>query len=367
MCLDPKSLNEALKRERYQLPVIDDLLPELSKAKIFFTVGFRSGYWHCILNQESSLLTTFSTPHGRYRWPRVPFGFSVSSEIFQKRVNQVLDRLDGVLDITDDILIYGVGATEQETNEDHDRKLLSLLNRCKEYGVALNPDKVKLRREEVKYMGHVFSHKGLKIDPDKVTAVIEMPRPTDVEAVQRLNGFVNYLTKFLPKIADHMEPIRKLTRKDTAWEWSQQQENAFQEIKRLVTVAPVLSNYDPEGELEVQCDASNKGLGAALLQKGKPVTYASRALTETEQRYATIEKEMLTIVFALEKFNNYTYGRPVTVQSDHKQLESILKKSITCASSRLQRMMMRLQKYDFKVNYKQRKHMYLADTLSRAL
>ena len=366
VCIDPKPLNEALKRERYQLPVIDDLLPELSKAKVFSTVDFRSGYWHCILDQESSLLTTFSTPHGRYRWRRLPFGLTVSSEIFQKRVDQVLDRLDGILDITDDILIYGVGTTEQEANEDHDRKLLNLLNRCKKYGVALNPDKVKLRREEVKYMGHIFSNKGLKIDPGKVAAVLEMPRPTDVEAVQRLNGFVNYLTKFLPKIADYMEPIRKLTRKDTAWEWSQQQENAFQEIKRLVTVAPVLSYYDPQGELEVQCDASNKGLGAALLQNEKPVAYASRALTETEQRYATIEKEMLAVVFALEKFNNYTYGRPVTVHSDHKPLESILKKSITCASPRLQRMMMRLQKYNFKVNYKQGKHMYLADTLSRA-
>lgn len=366
VCIDPKPLNEALKRERYQLPVLDDLLPELSKAKVFSTVDFKSGYWHCILDQESSLLTTFSTPHGRYRWCRLPFGLTVSSEIFQKRVDQVLDRLDGVLDITDDIMIYGVGTTEKEANEDHDRKLLNLLNRCKEYGVALNPDKVKLRREEVTYMGHVFSNKGLKIDPEKVVAVQEMPRPTDVEAVQRLNGFVNYLAKFLPRVADCMEPIRKLTRKDASWEWSQEQESAFQEIKRLVTTAPVLSYYNPEESLEVQCDASQKGLGAALLQKGKPVAYASRALTETEQRYATIEKETLAVIFALEKFNHYTYGRFVTVRSDHKPLESILKKSITCASPRLQRMIMRLQKYNFKVNYEQGKHMYLADTLSRA-
>jgi len=366
ICIDPKPLNEALRRERYQLPVLDDLLPELSKAKVFSTVDFKSGYWHCILDDESSLLTTFSTPHGRYRWCRLPFGLSVSSEIFQKRVDQVLNRLDGILDITDDILIYGVGSTEREANGDHDRKLLNLLNRCKEYGVALNPDKVNLRRKEVKYMGHIFSSDGLKIDPDKVAAVLEMPTPTDVEGVQRLNGFVNYLAKFLPKITDCMEPIRRLTRKDTPWEWTQQQDDAFNEVKRLVTIAPILSYYDPEGELEVQCDASSKGLGAALMQNGKPVAYASRALTETEQRYATIEKEMLAIIFALEKFNHYTYGRHVTVNSDHKPLESILKKSITCASPRLQRMMMRLHKYDFKVHYQQGKSMHLADTLSRA-
>ncbi|KAK3744565.1 hypothetical protein QZH41_003506 [Actinostola sp. cb2023] len=149
---------------------------------------FRPGFCHCVLDDESSLLTTFSTPHGRYRWRRLPFGLSVSSEIFQKRVDQVLDRLDGILDITDDVLIYGVGANEEDANADHDRKLKSLLNRCKEYGVALNralnPDKVKLRRKEVSHMGHVFTSEGLKIDPDKVAAVLEMPRPTDVEAVQ---------------------------------------------------------------------------------------------------------------------------------------------------------------------------------------
>ncbi|CAB3988819.1 Hypothetical predicted protein [Paramuricea clavata] len=132
-------------------------------------------------------------------------------------------------------------------------------------------------------MGHIFSSEGIKIDPDKVEAVKEMPRPTDVEAVQRLNSFVNYLAKFLPKLADVMEPIRRLTRKDTDWIWAKEQEKAFEDVKKLLTEAPVLSYYNPESELEIQCDASQKGLGATLLQQGKPVVYISRALTETEQ------------------------------------------------------------------------------------
>ncbi|KAK3744564.1 hypothetical protein QZH41_003505 [Actinostola sp. cb2023] len=163
-----------------------------------------------------------------------------------------------------------------------------------------------------------------------------------------------------------MEPIRRLTRKETNWEWTDEQESAFEEVKRMVTDAPVLSYYDPEGELEVQCDASQKGLGATLLQRGKPIAYTSRALTETEQLYPTIEKEMLAIVFSLEKFNHYTFGRNVKVRSDHKPLESILKKSISCASPRLQRMMMRLQKYNFEVSYERGRNIHLADALSRA-
>lgn len=172
---------------------------------------------------------------------------------------------------------------------------------------------------------------------------MDMPRPTDVEGVQRLNSFVNYLAKFLPRLADSMEPIRRLTHKDVEWNWTEEQEDALQEVKGLVTEAPVLSYYDLSSDLAIQCDASQKGLGAALLQNQKPVAYASQALTETETRYAQIEKEMLAMVYALEKFNQFTYGRHVTVYSDHKTLKGIRKKPLTCVPKRLQGMIMRLK------------------------
>ena len=133
-----------------------------------------------------------------------------------------------------------------------------------------------------------------------------------------------------------------------------------------MTTAPVLSYFDPKTELEIQCDASQKGLGSALLQRGRPIAYTSTALTETEQRYAQIEKEMLAIVFSLEKFHQYTYGRHVKIQSDHKLLESILQKPLACAPRRLQGMMLRLQKYDYEVRYERGENLHLASTLSRA-
>ena len=141
---------------------------------------------------------------------------------------------------------------------------------------------------------------------------------------------------------------------------------AFEEAKKLVTEASILSYYDPKEELVVQCDASQKGLGAALLQKGKPIAYASRALTDTETRYTQIEKEMLAKVFSLEKFHQYTFGRPVQVTSDHKPLESILKKLLSSEPRRLQGMIMRLQKYNIDVHYECGAKMYIADLLSRA-
>ena len=366
VCVDPRPLNKVLKRETYPMPILDEILPELSKAKVFSTVDLRSSFWHCVLDEESSLLTTFNTPYGRYRWLRLPFGLSVSPEIFQKRVNQTLEGLEGVLNIADDILVYGVGDTAEQANADHDRKLEMLLQRCRERGIALNRDKIKLRLTRVKFMGHVLTDHGLEPDPDKIEAVLDMPTPQNVEDVQRLNGFVTYLSKFMPKLADVMEPIRRLTRNDTEWQWSEEQVSAFQKVKTLATEAPILRYYDPTCQLEVECDASQKGLGAALMQSGQPIAYISRALTPTEQRYAQIEKECLAIVYALERFHQYTFGRNVLMYSDHKPLESILRKPLASAPRRLQGMMMRLQKYDVTVNYERGKNMFLADLLSRA-
>ena len=134
----------------------------------------------------------------------------------------------------------------------------------------------------------------------------------------------------------------------------------------MVTTAPVLKYYDPKDELTLQSDASQTGLGAALMQNGQHVTYASRALTDSETRCAQIEKELLSVIFGLERFHQYTYGRRVNVQTDHKPLEMIVLKPLHRAPKRLQRMLMRLQTYDVMVSYHQGKEMYLADTLSRA-
>ena len=142
ICIDPRSLNLALNREHYQRPVLEEILPDLARAKVFSKVDLNHGYWHCVLEEDSSALTTFSTPFGRYRWTRLPFGLSVSSEIFQKRLLQALEGLVGIACIADDILIYGVGDTLDEATKDHDKNLTSLLKRCEEKSIRLNKVKV---------------------------------------------------------------------------------------------------------------------------------------------------------------------------------------------------------------------------------
>ena len=183
-------------------------------------------------------------------------------------------------------------------------------------------------------MGHLITNQGLKPDPGKARAMLEMPKPTDVAGIQRLIGFVTYLSKFLPKLSNACEPLRKLRVKETEWWWSEIHDQAFENVKHLVSRVPVLKYYDdPEAELTIQCDASETGLGAVITQNGQPVAFASRALTEVETRYAQIEKELLAVVFGLETFHQYTYGRLVTVESDHKPLEVIANKPLHKAPS----------------------------------
>ena len=193
-----------------------------------------------------------------------------------------------------------------------------------------------------------------------------MPRSKNKDDILRLNGMVTYLSRFLPHLSDVMKPLRDLTHKDVEWCWDDTQEKAWNDVKTLIASAPVLAYYKSNEVLEIQCDSSQSGVGAALMQNGHPIAYASRTLTETESRYAQIEKEMSAIVFDPEKFNHYTFGRRTVVHSDHRPLESILKKPLLRAPKRLQETMIRLQKYDLEVKYEKGNKMFLADTLSRA-
>ena len=366
VCLDPRDLNHAIRRSHYPVPTIEQILPELTNAKVFSTVDVKNGFWHVALDEDSSYLTTFNTPYGRYRWLRMPFGISSAPEVFQRKQHEAVEGLSGVKCIHDDILIFGEGSTVEEATWDHDCKLRALMERCRERNIKLNEAKVKLRMTSVPFIGHQITSEGLKPDPNKIKAVVEMPSPTDVKGVQRFLGFVNYLSKFLPQLSDVCEPLRKLTVKGVEWCWLETHDQVVEKVKQLVTTTPILKYYNPKEELTLQCDASETGLGAALLQNGQPVAYASRALTETETHYAQIEKELLSVMFGLEKFHQYTYGRPVTVHSDHKPLEVIVTKPLHRAPKRLQRMLLRLQSYDYTLVYRKGKMMELADTLSRA-
>lgn len=364
ICLDPQPLNKVLIRERYKLPTFEDILPQLNNAKIFTKLDVKEAYWHVRLDEESSYLTTMITPFGRFRWSRLPFGLSVSSEIFQRKLNEALNGLEGVFTIADDIIVVGCGETEQSAKNDNAQKLEKLNKRCEEQNIVLN-DQKKAEGKEITFHGHKITDKGVLPDNDKIEAVLKMKRPTDVTEVRRFCGLVQYMARFLPDLANTLEPIRKLTKNDVEWNWSSECEDAWNSVKTQITNAPILSYFDPDKELVVQVDSSQNGLGAVLLQDGKPIEFASRALKPTERKWAQIEKEALAVLYGLEKFDQYTYGRKVTIQNDHKPLERILIKPLSQAPKRLQDIIMKLFRYDIEFQFVRGSDLVIADALSR--
>lgn len=190
---------------------MEDILPELCKARVFSKLDLTSGYLHCVLDHESSQLTTMITPFGRFRWCRLPFGLNVSSEIFQKRLLQQIANLPGIACVADDIIVYGVGDTRSEADVNHDIRLRNLLKRCRERKIKLNKEKIEMTTDRIHFFGNIISSKGLEVDEDKVQAILKMASPTCKVEVQRLLGAVNYLSKFLPRLSDIMKPLRQLT------------------------------------------------------------------------------------------------------------------------------------------------------------
>ena len=207
VCLDPKDLNKAVLREHYQLPTIEDISSRLAGAKIFTILDVKKGFWHISLDEESSLLTTFNTPFGRFRWKWLPYGIKTAPEVFQRAMHKLIEGLNGTEVIADDFLIFGSDVREHDTN------LHAFLKRCEERNVVLNFDKLQLRRDNVPFIGYVATAEGLKAAPEKVNAILHMPQPTDTASVRRFLGMVQYLDKFLPKLSDMTQPLRVLTKK----------------------------------------------------------------------------------------------------------------------------------------------------------
>jgi hypothetical protein len=300
------------------------------------------------------------TPFGRYIFKRLPMGLVCSSEVFHKTIKAMFSDIPRVDNWVDDILIWG------RNQKEHDEALNAALTRAKHRNLTLKKKKCEFAQKEIKYIGHIIGKEGIKPDPDKIAAIQNMPSPQSKADLQRFLGMVNYLGKFVPKMAELTAPLRTLLKKEVGWQWHHEHEQAFKAVKTQLTKAPILAHYSTDKPVKITADSSSVGLGCALMQNDKPVAYASRALTPAEQNYAQIEKETLAIVFACEKFHQYIYGKQCEVETDHKPIENIWKKTLNKCPPRIQRLMLRLQRYDLNIAYKPGKEMYVADTLSRA-
>jgi transposase InsO family protein len=360
ICIDPTDLNKVIKREHYPMRTIEDVVSDIPGATVFSVLDAKSGFMQIKLDAKSSLLTTFNTPIGRYRWLRLPFGVKCAPEAFQKVMDHMLEGIHGATAVMDDILIAG------RDRQHHDSILKQVIERACAFNLKLNMAKCRIRQAAVPYVGHMVTRQGLKPDPEKVKAVREMPVPTSKDDLRRFLGFVTYLSKFIPNLSEIDAPLRQVLKSDVLFTWQSTQAKAFQKLIDACCSPPVLKFFDVKLPVEVHCDASQHGLGGVLIQDGRPIAYTSRSLTDVESRYAQIEKEMLSIVHSCEKFHQYIFGKHCIIYNDHKPLEQIFKKPLLSAPMRLQKMLLKLQWYGLEVHYRRGKEMYLPDTLSRA-
>ena len=363
LCLDPKELNKAIKREHYQINTLEELMSKLDKAQYFSILDANNGFWTVPLDEESSELCCFNTPFGRYKFMRLPFGIHSASEVFHKRMSEIIENVDGCICYIDDLLIYG------RTKEEHDQRLKQVLEQLSRNNIKLNKQKCKFAQTEIQYLGHVLTAQGIQIEKAKLQAILDMPTPNSRKDLERFLGMIQYIGRFIPSLSEISAPLRILLQKETEWHWEKQQQDAYEKLKDLATKAPTLKYYDVNKPVELSVDSSKDGMGAVLIQEGSPVAYASRALTEAEKGYAQIEKEMLAIKFGCQKFHQYIYGKEdVLVISDHKPLETITRKPLSTAPPRILRLLLAVQKYDINVKHKpgKSKEMVIADTLSRA-
>jgi len=267
-------------------------------------------------------------------------------DIFQAKIDQTFEGCEGTIGIADDIVIFG------KSEQEHNHHLHGMLARCRNTGPKLNPDKCKIKQMKIKFYGVICGEDGVQPDPSKVSALKQMAPPTNKQELQTFLGLATYMGPFISGVSTLTAPLRELVKEDSVFDWSPAHQQAFNAIKNAINAEASLAYYDPTKEVTLQVGASSTGLRAALLRDKKPIAFASKALTDTESRYANIERELLAVVYGCECFHTYLYGRSFITESHHKPLEAIQLEKLISAPPRLQRMLLCLQPYDVTIKYR---------------
>lgn len=363
MCIDYRKLNKKLVADRYPLPRIDDILDKLGRAKYFSIMDLFSGFHQVPLNENSRDYTTFSTENGSYRWKVLPFGLNISPNSFSRMMNIAFSGLppEKAFLYIDDIIV--IGRSENE----HIANLESVFKILRERNLKLNPEKCKFFQEQVTFLGHKCTSKGILPDETKLKSINNYPKPHDKDSVKRFVAFANYYRKFIPSFAEIAKPLSDLTRKREEFRWTEVHQKAFEKLKNSLISPKILQYPDFEKQFIIKVDASSLGCAGVLLQEKNgidmPIAYFSKTFQKGEKNKAIIEKELLAIYHSINQFRPYIYNTKFIVYTDHKPLVYLY--AMKNPASKLVRIKLELEEYDFDIIHIKGKDNIQADALSR--
>ena len=365
-CIDFRKLNDVTVKDAFPLPQVADLMDNLAGHQYFSTLDLASGYWQVPVDGSSQEKTAFVIPGGgHFEFLRMPFGLTNAVPTFQRLMLAVLNGLLPLkcLVYLDDVLVLG------RTFDQHLENLDSVLQAIDKAGLKLKLSKCSFAKPSVDFLGFTVSAAGLAPNVTKVEAIREFPTPQNLTELRRFLGMTSYYRRFISGFSDIACPLNRLTQKGVPFAWDKNCQHAFEQLKEQLISAPVLAFPDLNGDYILYTDASDVGVGAVLTQKDendeeKVVSFASKAFSGAEKNWTTTEKEAFAIVWALQYFHPYVYGRKVTIYTDHKALKWL--RDIKHPNGKLACWILKLEEYDYTIEHLPNTSMQHADALSRA-
>jgi transposase InsO family protein len=362
-------LNASLESHQYPLPNPEDIIANLSNAQYFSHIDLSDAFLQIPVDDNSKHLLTINTHIGLFQYNRMPFGIKTAPGKFQQDMDQVIAGIEGTTAYLDDIFVSG------STQQLHDTRLIQVLQRLNDFGFHIKMEKCKFALTEITYLGYVISRDSIKPDPNRIKSIIDMPQPTNISELRSFLGAVNFYAKFVKRMHTLRGPLDELLKKDVPWTWDSLHQQQFIKLRDIMSSDLLLTPFNPNLEIIVAGDASKHGIGAIIMHQFengtiKPIWHASRSLTPAERNYSQIEKEALSLVFAVKKFHKMIFGRPIKLHTDHKPLLAIFgaKRGIPAHSAnRLQRWALILMAYDFTIQYISTNSFGYADVLSRLI
>uniref|UniRef100_A0A2N9G5R0 RNA-directed DNA polymerase n=1 Tax=Fagus sylvatica TaxID=28930 RepID=A0A2N9G5R0_FAGSY len=359
MCVDCRAINNITVKYRHPIPRLDDMLDELHGSCIFSKIDLKSGYHQIRIKEGDEWKTAFKTKYGLYEWLVMPFGLTNAPSTFMRLMNHVLRTFIGrfVVVYFDDILIYS------KNLDDHVVHVKSVLDVLRKERLFANLKKCTFYTDKLVFLGFVVSAQGIQVDEEKVRAIQDWPSPTSVGNVRSFHGLASFYRRFVKDFSSLAAPLTEVIKKNVGFRWGEEQEKAFQLIKEKLTNAPLLSLPNFSKTFEIECDASGVGIGAVLMQEGRPIAYFSEKLSGAALNYPTYDKELYALVRALETWQHYLWPKEFVIHTDHESLKHL--KGQHKLNKRHARWVEFIETFPYVIQYKQGKENVVADALSR--